>query len=306
MTWTLDNIARGQYGLVDVSQLRQLGLDRKAVHRLVRSGRLIPVRERVYRLCGVAPSWHSTALAAVLAGGPQAVLSHHSAGVLWGLIDRAAWSGPLELTGPRQLRLAGVAAHRHVLMPGEATRHRLIRVTTVERTLFDLASTESAQTVGRLIDDALRRGLTTPRRIVRAVEGRPTTARRRLRTMKEALAERGITYDPGANDWEQAMDRMWDRLGLPPAVRQYRIDVGGGRWYRPDRAIVDARIAVDWNGFHHHGTRSGFDYDSDRRARLAAAGWYPLDFTSRNAPELICRTVEAVYAERCQQMGEKH
>jgi hypothetical protein len=93
------------------------------------------------------------------------------------------------------------------------------------------------------------------------------------------------------------MDRVWDELGLPVSERQYRIRIGR-RTYRPDRAIVDLKIAVEWTGFDPHGRRGNLDRDSDRRAALAAAGWYPLDFTSRSRPEVICRTVLAVVDER--------
>lgn len=297
----LDAAGRCQHGLVTCQQLDRMGYSSDGVFRLVRSGRLIPVRRRVYRLCGAVPTWHSAAMAAVLAAGEGAALSHESAAVLWGLLDREHATGALHITSPAQCRLDGVVAHRRPLGPGEATRHAFIPVTSVERTLLDLAGSASSPApagIGGLIDDAVRRGLTTSKRLLVAAERHGGPGRRLLAPVRAALRDRGIGYDPGANGWEMAMDRMWDRMGLPPARRQYRIRVAGGRSYRPDRAIVEARIAVDWNGYWPHGTRSGFDHDSTRRAHLAAAGWYPLDFTSRSDPELICTTVLAVYRER--------
>jgi very-short-patch-repair endonuclease len=98
------------------------------------------------------------------------------------------------------------------------------------------------------------------------------------------------------------MDRLWEQLGLPRAERQYRVRVGR-RTYRVDRAIVALKIAVEWNGFDPHGFRSNFDNDSDRRAALAAAGWHCLDFTSRSRPDVICRAVEALVAERRRLLG---
>lgn len=107
---------------------------------------------------------------------------------------------------------------------------------------------------------------------------------------------------PGANDWEQRMDLLWDQLGLPAAKRQYPIRVDG-RTFRVDRAIVDLRIAVEWAGFDPHGQRGNLDRDSTRRALLTAAGWCCLDFTSRSSPELICRTVSTVAAQRARLLG---
>jgi hypothetical protein len=170
-------------------------------------------------------------------------------------------------------------------------------VTSAERTLFDLAATTPAPELGRLCDEALRRRIVTLGRLHALVKVHGGGGRRRLEPIHAVLADRIAGYDPGANDWERRMDRMWDRLGLPAAERQYRVRVGR-RTYRPDRAIVDLKIAVDWTGFDPHGLRGNVDRDSDRRAALAAAGWYPLDFTSRSRPEVICRAVLAVVAER--------
>ena len=93
------------------------------------------------------------------------------------------------------------------------------------------------------------------------------------------------------------MDDCWEKWGLPLAERQYRIVTPWGR-YRPDRAIPELKVAIDWNGYDAHGGRRSFDYDSNRRGHLAAIGWLPLDFTSRSTPEHICRTVHAAIAHR--------
>jgi hypothetical protein len=198
------------------------------VWRLVGAGRLLWVRRGVYRLRGVEPTWQSAALAAVLAAGEGAVLSHRSAAVLWGLLDRHRESGPLEVIVRSQCRLDGVRAHRHRLAPAETTRRLAIPVTTAERTLLDLAQSIPEGELGRLCDEALRRRLTTLARLQAVVDAHRGGGRRRLRPIQAVLADQVPGYDPGANDWEQRMDRLWDQLGLPPAERQYRVRVGGG------------------------------------------------------------------------------
>jgi hypothetical protein len=62
--------------------------------------------------------------------------------------------------------------------------------------------------------------------------------------LQQVLAERVAGFDPGANDWELRMDRLWDALALPAARRQHVIVTEGGR-YRVDRAVVDLRLAVE-------------------------------------------------------------
>jgi very-short-patch-repair endonuclease len=225
------------------------------------------------------------------------LLSHSSAGILWGLLGQHDQAGAIEVTHRRDRELPGVMVHRHGLRESSATVRFGIPVTTVERTILDLAERTETVDIGLYMDDALRRDLTTPGRLAAEAATVEHHGRRRLRPYLQALEDRGLGYDPGANDWEQRMDRMWDRLGLPPARRQYRLRIAG-RTFKLDRAIVEAKIAVEWNGHSPHGERSRFDYDSDRRALLIGAGWLPLDFTSRSSPELIRKTVLSAYEQR--------
>jgi Transcriptional regulator, AbiEi antitoxin/AbiEi antitoxin C-terminal domain len=294
----LDRVAATQIGFVTTGQLREVGVTRSHERTLIARGLLARERHGVYRLCGVAPTWVGVAMGAVLAAGPASALSHRSAAILWGLIDHSSEEGPLEITSSRRHRLKGVVVHRHDLPLDEITTRDRVPVTTPERTLLDLAeSIEDERGLGRLCDEALRRRLCTVGRLHAVVQRHGGPGRRRLGPIHAVLADRIPGYDPGANDWELQMDRMWDRLGLPPAERQFRVRAGR-RTYKVDRAIVDLKIAVEWNGYDPHGYRSNVDRDSDRRAELAAAGWYVLEFTAKSRPELICRAVLAVVADR--------
>ncbi len=98
------------------------------------------------------------------------------------------------------------------------------------------------------------------------------------------------------------MDRAWDRMGLPVAARQHWIRTPHGS-YCVDRALVELKIAIEWNGYEYHGQRGRFDRDSDRRGHLLEAGWLVLDFTSRSSIEHIRRTVLAAVAQRRQVLG---
>lgn len=292
----LDRLMSRQHGLVASRQLAGVGVGRSQAESWVRRGQLVAVRRGVYRTCGAVQSWRMAAAAAVLAAGEGAVLSHRSAGRLWGLLsDRS--DAELEITAARQRRLAGVSAHRHALAPTETTVVDGIPVTTVERTLLDLAERVDSRRLGEMVDDALRRRLTTTTRLAAVLGRRARPGRRKWRPMRRVLADRGQGYDPGANDWERRMDRLWDRLGLPPALRQHRVRVRG-RTYVLDRAIVGLRIGVEWNGRAYHGTRSGFEYDCTRRSDLLQDGWLILDFTPASSPERIEQTVRAACEER--------
>ena len=292
----LDRLAAGQQQLVTRGQCLSRGLTHGQIRHAIESGLMVRMRRGVYRWCGARPTWRTMAMAAVLEAGVDAVLSHRSAAILWGFLEEHE-EGALEITSPKVRRLAGVRAHRHTLAGAERTKRSGVPVTTVERTLLDLAESCHRLEIGRHIDEALRRNLTTIPKLAVAYQAHAGLGRRRTTAMRHALADRGIGYDPGADDWEFRMDQLWDELGLPEAQRQYKVRT---RWrtYVIDRAIVDLKIGVEWNGRVTHGSRTAFDYDSDRRADLVEAGWLMLDFTSNSSSARIRRTILKAYEDR--------
>jgi predicted transcriptional regulator of viral defense system len=296
----LDRLAARQQQLVTLPQCVAEGLTEVQLRHCIRRGVMVRVRRGVYRWCGARPSWRMMAMAAVLEAGEGtegAVLSHRSAGVLWGFLPEAE-GGRLEITHPKARRLVGVGSHRHVLTPDERTNRFGIPVTTVERTLLDLAESTPHMELGRMIDAAIRRNLTTTAKLDAVYRVHAGAGRRRVAAIRAALADRGVAgYDPGADEWEYRMDQLWDELGLPTAARQHKVRTTW-RTYVIDRAIVELKIGVEWNGRASHGTRSGFDYDSNRRADLVSEGWLMLDFTSNSSPARIRRTIESAVARR--------
>ena len=202
----------------------------------------------------------------------------------------------VHVSAPRQLRLGGVAGHHRPLPKTSRRVYRSVPVTSPEQTILDLAASLTETQLGECIDDALRRKLIRLDRLHALVVAASGPGRRLIRPVRRALADRGVGYDPGANSWEKAMDRQLDQCGLP-GVRQFRVHVNGRR-YRIDRAIPELKIGIEWNGYETHGTRSGFDRDSDKRADLTAAGWHMLDFTPRSSPPRICRAIQAAIEQR--------
>ena len=298
----LDRLARRQHGLLTIGQLVGLGLTDLQVRRMTMTGRL--GRSPARRLPGLRrPADLALGRPGGGAGCRPGAVRRTGALVCSGGCSIGHDADSLELIVPGQ-RTAhrGSGPPSTAWVPARSARRDGIPVTTAERTLFDLAASESVEALGRLCDEGLRRRIVTLGRLYAVVEAHRGAGRRRLAPIRSVLADRIDGYDPGANDWEQRMDRLWDRLGLPPATRQYRIQVGR-RTFRVDRAIVDLRIAVEWAGFDPHGQRGHLDRDSDRRALLTAAGWCCLDFTSRSSPELICRTVSAAAAQRGRMLG---
>ena len=127
-------LATAQHGVVSRAQLRRAGFTTAGIDNGVKCGRLLLLHRGVYAVGHRPPSHQARAMAAVLACGPKAALSHRSAAALWQMGLR--WHTPLEVSAPSAHRVPGVRTHRCRSL--EATREFGIPVTTPVRTLLDL------------------------------------------------------------------------------------------------------------------------------------------------------------------------
>jgi very-short-patch-repair endonuclease len=152
-------IAARQHGVVTLRQLEEAGVTREATYKRARRGRLHRLHRGVYAVGSRAPSHHRRWIAAVLACGEGAVLSHHSAAALWELLKPI--EGPIHVSIPSTSgRTARPGIHLHrcpalrepssspSYLPsrggrgGRLTTHRYrIPVTTIQRTIEDLDGT---------------------------------------------------------------------------------------------------------------------------------------------------------------------
>lgn len=297
----IDAVASRQHGLISAAQLRGQGATPSEVRSRVDRELLVTVRRGVYRCAGVAPTWEATVLGAILASGQDAVASHMTAACLWNLVDRnRPVSIPgIHLSAAHRFRAAGVVAHIRQLPPDERARRLRVPVTSAGRTLLDIAGdpTMTRSEVGLALDDGLRRGVVRLRDVRALVLRHGGRGGPDVRLLRDALGDRQGDYRPGASAWEKEMDEWWDAAGLPVAVRQFRITIGG-RCYFLDRAIVDLKISAEWNGFATHGTRSGFEHDAAKARDLVSVGWINIPVTTRTPPEEVCRAVLGAVAQR--------
>jgi predicted transcriptional regulator of viral defense system len=148
-------------------------LTRAEIKHRVRVGALIRVYRGVYRVGHAAPSTEASYLAAVYACGDGALLSGRAAAHLHGLVKGRP---PPEVTARGKRRVRGVRTRRVKLATGEVTRVRGISVTTVARTLVDLAAVLAADELARACHEAAsatRRRRSRSRRCSRTVRTRP-------------------------------------------------------------------------------------------------------------------------------------
>jgi hypothetical protein len=271
---TIARLAEAQHGVVGRRQLLSLGFSVAAVDHRVRAARLRRVHQGVYaaghRVLTVEGRW----MAAVLAAGELAVLSHHSAAAAWDL--RRVGAGATHVTVPGwagRARRSGLRVHRSItLEPHETTRHRGIPITNPVRTLVDLAATLK----GRPLEQALDRGehlrLVDFADLTKTLEAHPT------RSGSPSLQAMLSRYTAGStftrSDLEERFLALCDRHDLPRPGTNIRI-----KGVEVDFVWRDARLIVEVDGYTYHRSPSSFEDDRARDVALAVAGWTVLRFT---------------------------
>lgn len=132
-------LADRQHGVISRRQLLELGLSSDAIaHRLAR-GRLHQLHRGIYAVGRPKVSLHGKWMAAVLACGPEALLSHRSAAALWGLIDQRGAIVDVTVPATALRRRPGIRAHRRG-PPLPRAEHEGVPVLSVAATLLDLAA----------------------------------------------------------------------------------------------------------------------------------------------------------------------
>jgi len=234
-------LATTQHGVVGLDQLRALGLRRGAIEHRIRSGRLIPIRRGVYAVGHVRLSSAGLAMAAVLALGEGAVVSHRTAAALWGI--RPSSSGRVDVTVParagRRAR-AGIAVHRPTRMPvAETTSIDAVPVTTPARTLVDLAEVLPRPGLERALEESERLRLFDLRALLEVCTAQPgRTGACRIRA---ALSGQEIGDDQTRSELERRFLELCTANGLPrPQLNTllvgYEVDFRGrprAWWWRP-------------------------------------------------------------------------
>ncbi len=197
-------VAGRQYGTITRDQLRCLGLSDDAINRRLAAGRLHLIHRGVYAVGHRALTRNAHWLAAVLAGGSGAALSNQAAGAMWSFI---AYSGRPHVTVPRWKRpQPRITWHVSLLPADEVTHLDGIPITTVARTLLDLASVLDRHRLAKAIDEAEARG---PRR--------PPLPTRPPRSLPRSPGHGQDRRDPrrGADRPRHSPHRPRDRVPLP-------------------------------------------------------------------------------------------
>jgi very-short-patch-repair endonuclease len=292
-------LADEQHGVVGRQQLVALGVGRGSLEKRLKSGRLhwiLPGLPGVYAVGHRVLSQEARWMAAVLFAGPGAVLSHRSAAALWRI--RGAGSGAIEVTTPRKSRSRGAIRRHFALLPAdEVTTERGIPVTTVPRTIFDLAATCNVN----VVEHALRES--EYRRLYDALSLPDLLARyprhRGARSLRAALARRAEA--PGrSRSWleERFLPFLREQHLPPPRLNAW---IEAGKWFQVDCLWPRSRAIVELDGFAAHGTRIAFREDRARDRRLRVAGYGVI----RIAPEQLEDEAESIAADLRALLGSR-
>jgi hypothetical protein len=264
-TAAIRQLAERQHGVVARRQLLAIGVGPKIIQRRCEAGLLIPVFHGVFALGHRAVGQRSRWMAAVLACGPGAVLSHGSAAQLWGL---RGTRGPVEvMRRSGGTRHPGVRLHQtRSLGAEEVTEEAGIPVTSIERTALDMAARLDDRQTERMLVAADRSGRLSWAALARLLE------RRRGRRGAGRLLRIAGAVDPQAVEARSGPEvdflALCRRQKLPtPAVN---VLVAG---HLVDFLWAGERVIVEVDSYAYHGDRSAFERDHETDVDLVAAGY---------------------------------
>jgi very-short-patch-repair endonuclease len=288
-------LAATQHGVVTLEQLVALGLSRRAIRWRIASGRLHPIHRGVYAVGRPDVTIKGKWMAAVLACGEGALLSHQSAATLHGLLN--ARSGRIHVTVPRRTTVArpGIRVHRSTcLAPQDRDEVDGIPCTSVPATLLGIAASAPRNVLESASNRAEMEGLLDMRAIDELLTRRKShPGATRLRA---ALEVDGLGLDRTKSKLEKRFLRLARETGLPaPAINAWMPIPGEEMqcdfvWHRE-------RVVVEVDAWETHGTRRAFRNDRRRDRLLRAHGWDPVRVTGHDVesdPDGVIRGVQAM------------
>lgn len=299
----LSALADRQHGVVSLPQLTELGLSPTAVRSRVQVGRLHRKHRGVYAVGRARLTREGRWMAAVLAYGPKAVLSHRSAAAHWGLLQDGR--ATIDITVPvGSIRSRpGIAAHVSSRLYGaQVCVVDSIPSTTVARVLLDLAGEAGAEALKRAIGQAETKGLFHLEAVHSVLE--LADGRRGASVLRGVLAELAAFGRPAGLTESELEDRfgaLCRAAALPAPEAATWLTLSDGSAIKVDFLWRRERVVVECDGYRFHRGRVAFERDHRRDAQLALLGIETLRFTWGQVtaePEHVVRVVAAVLARR--------
>lgn len=287
-------MAKRQHGVVSIRQLLgPLGYSRSAITRAAAAGRLHRLYRGVYAVGHTRISTHGECLAAVLACGPGALLSHASAAWLWGISPQSPKPFEVTVSTARSPKPSIVPRYSRALTSDDRALVEGIPVTSLPRTLLDVAATFRFHRLQRLLERAEELGLFdlgAAEALLARSTGHPGAGR-----LRRAIA----LYGPPAFTRSGLERRFLDLVkgaGLPRPTTGFN-EAG----HELDVYWPQERFAVELDTFETHGSREAFERDRRRQEDLKLAGVEMVRITGRRLerePRQVIDRVARLLAQR--------
>jgi predicted transcriptional regulator of viral defense system len=266
-------LAGRQHGIVTRRDLLGLGFSPEAIAHRIAKGRLHPVARGVYAVGWPRLTRERRWMAAVLACGERATLSHHSAAALWDIGEERRGLVDVSVRRRCEHRRAGIRAMSRPSLPKEdITRRDDIPVTSPARTLLDLATELGTTALERAVSEADKRDLIDPEALRAALDGYAgEPGVRRLRALLDKH-----TFHLSDSDLEVLFRPIATAADLPQPVTKAWVNGFEVDFFWPELGLV-----VETDGLRYHRTASAQARDRIRDQTHIAAGLTPLRFTHR-------------------------
>jgi very-short-patch-repair endonuclease len=284
-------LARRQHGVVARRQLLALGFSKSAIEHRLRNGRLHLVVSGVYAIGRPHLSPEGRWMAAILACGPGAALSHRSAAACWGFGTEHEDYIDVSVRRRSEARLEGVRCHRRpTLSAGAIATHLRIPLTEPVQTFLDLTRVAGPKTLERAINEADKHDVIDPDALRKALEGHAGDPG--VRPLRRILDKH--TFRLSDDELERRFRPLARAAGLPTphtkqTVGEFEVD-----FFWPDLGLV-----VETDGWRYHRTPAAQTRDALRFQEHTAAGLTPLRFSHRQVkyePQHVRQILEQTVA----------
>jgi very-short-patch-repair endonuclease len=273
----LNKLAAAQRGLFSSAQAAAIGMRYAQLSRAEAAGQLRRVRRGVYAVAGAPRSQWEDIVAAALAAGPEAVVSHQSAAAVHGFEFAERRSVELSVPAGSRSRLTGIVLHRVTdLSARDIIERRGVLVTTPCRTLVDLAGRLGPVLTEKTLDEGLVQRRWTVSDLVECL------ARARQNAPGRTWLESCLHFRSEDTNADSVLEaRVFRALsGVVPFAAHYSIVIGGSV-YVVDGAWPERMVAMEIAGRSHRlASRSAFDRERDKFNALGSAGWRIVHLTS--------------------------
>jgi hypothetical protein len=264
-------LSRRQHGVVTRAQLLGLGFSAEAIKHRIQKGRLHTVVRGVYAVGRRDLTREGRWMAAVLACGPGAVLSHRSAAALWGFGKEHPHYIDVSVRRTSEARLPGVRCHRRLALPSKEVEVRLnIPVTQPVRTFLDLATVTGPKTLERAINEADKLDVINADSLRKALDDHP--GQPGIRLLRHVLDKH--TFRLSDDELERLFRPLAAAAGLPVPLTKHKVNRFEVDFFWPDLGLV-----VETDGWRYHRTPSAQTRDALRFQVHVANGLTPLRFS---------------------------